>query len=531
MKRFAYLISLFIVVVFESQAYDFKDEQFAYNFTTDGNVAITFLSIDADANSQYAKGEVVIPEIVNINDVTYKITEIAESAFHDCKDITAVKLTNNIAYIHDNAFQNCTSMSQLCVPTSVKKIYGLALSGCTGLEEVNIEDSNENLDLSNLDQTNNKLFADCPLKKLYLGRNYLFFGTTSPFREITTLKEAAIGNGLSEIYPYAFYGCTAIEDLKLGGSIVSIGKNAFYMCSLLKSVSFPSTLSTIDSGAFYKSGLQTVTIPKNVTKVNNCFGECTSLSELVIEDSEDVLTMYVDDFKYVEILYLGRTLSGQYAYSNHFPALKYAEIGSNVTSIGGYLFSGASLLEKIEVKSEETHTSKLIPYSQDESVNMMIIPNTITEIEYNAFASSTSLKEIELPESLTSIGNSAFGNCEKISIIKCLNTVPPTMGNNVFKQIVKDTAILQVPENSVADYSSANGWDFANITEISGVESISFESNPEFIISDGQIILSDETKNAALYSISGQKLPFVDLKMNKGMYILQIEGKAYKVVL
>ena len=77
-------------------SYDFKDERFAYNFTNDGNVAITYLSQEADANSQYAKGEVTIPESVKINDVTYRVTEIGESAFHDCTDITTVKLTNNI---------------------------------------------------------------------------------------------------------------------------------------------------------------------------------------------------------------------------------------------------------------------------------------------------------------------------------------------------------------------------------------------------------------------------------------------------
>ena len=515
-------------------SYDFKDERFAYNFTNDGNVAITYLSQEADANSQYAKGEVTIPESVKINDVTYRVTEIGESAFHDCTDITTVKLTNNIVYICDYAFQGCTSLSKLVIPTSVSKIYQYALVGCTGLKEFVVEDSSEDIDFSNLTSPNDALFKECPLETVYLGRKYLYFGSTRPLGGITTLKNLTIGSMIDEIYPYAFKDCTALENVVLGNQITAIGKEAFMNCSALQHISFPESLESIGSGAFYKSGLKELVLPGNVKKVgSSCFNKCTALTKLIVEDSETTLNMYVDDFKYVETLYLGRNLCGQYAYVNHFPALKYAEIGPNVTTIDNYLFSGSSLLQLIEVK-DDANSTKMLTHSQSD-VNKLVLTNSITEIGGSAFSNCTGLTEITLPENLSSIGGSAFSKCENIQVVKSLNSCPPTLGSNVYNVVTIQNAVLQVPEDAISTYSQAEGWNFSNIIGLSGVNAITETTNQDFVISDGAIILNQGVKSACLYSVSGQRIPLpksnVISGLHKGLYILVVDGISHKVAM
>ncbi|MGM9841495.1 MAG: leucine-rich repeat domain-containing protein [Candidatus Limisoma sp.] len=533
-KRNYFFVAMLALLTFGyGYSYDFKDEQFAYNFTDDGNVAITYLSQEADANSQYAKGEVTIPESVNINDVTYRVTEIGESAFHDCMDITTVKLTNNIIFIRDYAFQGCTSLSKLVIPTSVSKIFKYALAGCTGLKEFVVEDSSEDIDFGNLESPSHALFADCPLETVYLGRKYLFFGTTRPLGGITTLKNLTIGNMIGEIYPYAFKDCTALENVVLGNQITAIGNEVFSNCSALQYISFPESLESIGSSAFYGSGLKELVLPGNVTKVSSGFKNCTALTKLVIEDSETTLDMYVDDFKYVETLYLGRNLRGQYAYVNHFPALKYAEIGPNVTTIDDYLFSGSSLLQLIEVKADANSTKMLTDSQSD--VNKLVLTNSITEIGGNAFSYCTGLTEITLPENLSLVGGSAFSKCENIQVVKSLNSCPPTLGSNVFNVATIQNAVLQVPEDAVSTYSQAEGWNFSNIIGLSGVNAITEKANPDFVISDGVIVLNQGVKSACLYSVSGQRIPLpksnVISGLHKGLYILVVDGIAHKVAM
>lgn len=54
----------------------------------------------------------------------------------------------------------------------------------------------------------------------------------------------------------------------------------------------------------------------------------------------------------------------------------------------------------------------------DVNVELVSLPNTLTEIADNAFANCQSLTEVEIPESVTTIGNRAFANCVELDTIK-----------------------------------------------------------------------------------------------------------------
>ena len=153
------------------------------------------------------------------------VTSIGYYAFRECSSLTAISIPENsqLTSIGDYAFQDCSSLTSITLPASVTSIgddIGRScgvFSNCTSLKEVIFEDGTETLAVG-CDYFNRSpripgrgLFYDCPLEKVYLGRN-LNYDTSSkagysPFYDKGTLTSLIIGPEVTEVGEYAFSGC------------------------------------------------------------------------------------------------------------------------------------------------------------------------------------------------------------------------------------------------------------------------------------------------------------------------------------
>ena len=92
------------------------------------------------------------------------------------------------------------------------------------------------------------------------------------------------------------------------------------------------------------------------------------------------------------------------------------------------------------------------------------IPNSVTSIGHNAF-SFRNIQEVNIPESVTSIGVNAFYKCRKLESVYCKAVTPPTGGTGMFDNNASNRKIY-VPTGSVDAYKAANGWsDYADAIE------------------------------------------------------------------
>jgi hypothetical protein len=82
--------------------------------------------------------KVVIPDTIEKNGVTYKVTSVAASAFKNNKTITSVTLGSNIETIEKNAFNGCTKLKTVKLNNTVVTIGDSAFSGCTSLTKITI---------------------------------------------------------------------------------------------------------------------------------------------------------------------------------------------------------------------------------------------------------------------------------------------------------------------------------------------------------------------------------------------------------
>ena len=82
-------------------------------------------------------------------------------------------------------------------------------------------------------------------------------------------------------------------------------------------------------------------------------------------------------------------------------------------------------------------------------------------IEANAFNSANIAGEIEIPSTVTEIGEYCF-SYTGITTVICKPTTPPALGSRAFGSETAGLTI-KVPAASVAAYKAADGWkDYAN---------------------------------------------------------------------
>ena len=209
------------------------------------------------------------------------------------------------------------------------------------------------------------------------------------------IKNYTIKKGTRSICNYAFSWCKSLQSVTIPDSVTSIGDLAFEDCSSLQSVTIPDSVTSIGDSAFsWCKSLQSVTIPDSVTSIgDSAFSCCSSLQSVTIPDSVTIIKE--NPFVNCPARVINR--------SNHF------------TIFEGNLYT--------------TDKRKLISYlSKGEN---FIIPNSVTSIGNSAFKNCSSLQSVTISDSVTSIGDWAFSDCSSLQSVTIPDSVT-RIGNWVF---------------------------------------------------------------------------------------------------
>lgn len=224
----------------------------------------------------------------------------------------------------------------------------------------------------------------------------------------SSIKRVVIGSGVTSIGDYAFnYPNLTTVIFEENSQLKSIGWIAFNSCASLKSINLPDSLTTISTAAFGRSGLESITIPDNVTSIPNyAFTECSALKNVTIGS--------------------GVKSIGPYAFSG--TALESLAIPDGVTSIGEDAFYDCDDLNTVTIGAKSIGNSA---FDDCSSLKKVTLGSGVESIGGRAFYCCENLETVNIPDSVNSIGGEAFWQCTSLESISIGNGVA-TIGNNAF---------------------------------------------------------------------------------------------------
>ncbi len=498
------------------------------------------------------------------NSVTY----ISDGAFSYCYNLTNIDIPNSITYIGEKAFCGC-GLTSVIIPNSVTYIGDEAFSSCMRLINIDLGNSVTYIgdeafwccyELANIDIPNSVsyigrlAFFNCfSLASIEIGNSVTTIGEwafacdeTEKTRTIIPLN-IIIPNSITNIGDYAFSGRGNLETIKLGNSLISISAGMFYGCRNLKSIEITNSVTNIGDGAFNGcTNLTDIDIPNSVTHIGfQAFSGCSSLATINIPNS--VTSIGEQAFEYCSnmrsvtigssITHIGNgafyycgldtvnynaisCLSFDYTvFSCEFESrITTINIGDSVIIIPDYFAAGVQHLKEIIIPNSVTSIG-MWAFNACDSLSNITLGSSIKTIGDLAFAGAK-ITSIIIPNTVTEIGDGAF-LCPRLTSVTSLATTPPTCYSSTysssFASDVTSQATLYVPFKSLSAYQNANNWkDFYRIVGIQQIDD--FEVNGVYYhpLTDKTVMVIPKTDEGSYYhgnavipdSVSYQEMQF-----------------------
>lgn len=211
------------------------------------------------------------------------------------------------------------------------------------------------------------------------------------------IKEVEIGNGITSLGKFAFYGCENLTDVVIPSGVTSIGQSCFQNCNKLTEIVIPDGVMEIGFYAFAWCGsLTTITMPRIMSKIGEAaFLHCDNLESIKIP--------------------IGITEIGSDTFSNCY-SLKNVEIPYGVTRINNNVFRACTSMTSVTIPEGVTHIGSRV-FSLCSNLTNIELPASVTIICDGTFEGCRNLKNLKIPARISSIGSYAFSGCVNLDEI------------------------------------------------------------------------------------------------------------------
>jgi len=205
-----FLLLVFILLPFFASAHDIEVQNgdgvtIYYKWINDSTELSVSYRTESNGYGEYT-GNVVIPESVTYNGVTYSVTAIGNDAFKSCSSLLSVTIPRSVVSISPGIFAFSNNLTSVIVDPRNPKY-----------------DSRDNCNAI-IETATDMIIVGC--------------------------KNTNIPSNIIGIGKYAFEGCLGLTSLTIPANVTSIGEYAFEGCSDLTSLTIPASVTSIGKGIF-----------------------------------------------------------------------------------------------------------------------------------------------------------------------------------------------------------------------------------------------------------------------------------------
>ena len=393
------------------------------------------------------------------------VRSVPYRALYGSYNLHTVILGNNVDTIGDEAFRNCYNLRNIdfANATNLRAIGYQAFYDCYNLRNIDF------VNATNLTTIENNAFYSCDSL-----RNINFGNATN----LTTIGDNVFSN------------CINLRDVDLENAtnLVSIGSSAFQGCTALDidSLRFSNTLKFIGGGAFNNiDSLRYVEIPYSVDTMGNwVFNNCDNLHTVVWNSPRAKITsqfntagiktvIFGDSVRYIP----NQALNNKYRLET--------VVFNNLDSIGYQAFYGCESLRNVNWGNSLNTLIKIDRQAFYEcsllDIDSLSFGNNLKFIGGSAFSNVDSLRYVEIPYSVDTMGSDAFSSCYSLTAVIWNSTQAKPYnafeGCDNIETFVFGDSITTIPQNTMVGYSSS--WNRTNIRKMvfgSGLTSIASDA-------------------------------------------------------
>ncbi len=317
----------------------------------------------------------------------FGLEEIGFRAFTFCLKLEKIKLPDGLTSLLWNAFYNCDALKEVEIPKTVTEISSEAFGDCRNLQTISAADG---MDFSklNLDKEAFKKTAWLNEQEedfvVWQNMLYLYQGNAAELTAADFPKAEYLSANL-------FHGNEKLTSVALPDGYKKISSNCFSGCVNLTKVSLPESVKYLNDGAFYEcKNLTEINFPKQLKEIGRmAFHQCEKLTSVDLPNTV--------------------TSVGMSSFAGCI-ALEYVSIPSGVTVLEVGTFQNCKSLKTVILANglEKMENAMSGVFQGCESLTEINIPETVTKIGERSFA-DTAIKEIVIPKSVLEIYNTTFG--------------------------------------------------------------------------------------------------------------------------
>lgn len=310
---------------------------------------------------------------------------ISENSFMNCSALQSVSFEGTGPVVVEKyAFCHCTELNSF-TGASLSSVGEQAFRGCSLLPSVTLAEGAE---------TGEAAFMECAALT-DVGSAAIASPAAYAFAKCTALESVNVAAGAdgAQIGAYAFAYCSNLESVHFAGAgQVSVGGFAFYGCALLNSFD-ASSISSVGESAFSGgcAALSNVNLAQGASVGYQSFKDCAALASV------------------------GPFAIGSLEVSSFYGCSALESVSVSAQLIPESAFYGCALLESVTLSD----TSVIAPhaFSGCAALNGIEFPGTLMEICQSAFRGCEALESLVIPAGVTSVGDGAFYECRSLASV------------------------------------------------------------------------------------------------------------------